>query len=58
MGILEFIFGIILALLVAIVILGSIMTIWDTRKLEAENENLKLKMEYKKSKERGGKNDK
>lgn len=45
MGILDFIFGIIVLITISFLIIGGIATIWDTKELEQENEELKVKME-------------
>lgn len=60
MGALDFIFYTLAMLIGAIVIIGVVCTIWDTKKLEDENECLRkqvqslktryIKREYKKSK--------
>lgn len=44
MSILEFIFGIIVTVLIALTIIGAICTKYDTEKLENENEKLKQEL--------------
>lgn len=61
MNILEFIFGILVLIVVFIIGIGIICTKWNTQKLEDENNKLKeelqamrerkVKREYKKAKE-------
>lgn len=50
MGILEFIFGIIVVTAVVFTVVGTVAMIYDTKKLEEENE--KLKADLKKARER------
>jgi hypothetical protein len=50
MGILEFIFGIIVVTAVVFTVVGAVAMIYDTKKLEEENE--KLKADLKKARER------
>lgn len=62
MGILEAICSVIITIVIAMTILGVVVTIYDTKKLEEENERLredlqkararKLKSEYKKVEEK------
>lgn len=64
MGVLDFIFGILVLAVVFIIALGGICMHYDTKKLEQENEELrnnlkkarerKLKREYKKASDIGG----
>ena len=64
MGVLDFIFGILVLAVVFIIVLGGICMHYDTKKLEQENEELrenlqkarerKLKREYKKASDIGG----
>lgn len=64
MGVLDFIFGILVLAVVFIITLGGICMHYDTKKLEQENEELrenlkkarerKLKREYKKASNVGG----
>lgn len=61
MGVLDFIFGILVLAVVFILVFGTVCMHYDTKKLELENERLKedlkksrekkLKAEYKKAKE-------
>jgi len=65
MGVLDFIFGILVLAVILFIGVGAICMKWDTRKLEEENqqlrENLKKarsrvsKREYKKASDVGGK---
>ena len=65
MGVLDFIFGILVLGAVFIIALGGICMHYDTKKLEKENEELrdslkkarerKIKREYKKASDMGGK---
>lgn len=53
MGILDFIFGTLILLSVVFILAGIIGMIWDTKDLEQENTELKIKME--KLRKNGGK---
>lgn len=55
MTILEFIFGIIVLLVGAFVVIGVVCTIWDSSKVESENQRLKEKLIEKEYKKVGGK---
>lgn len=65
MGVLDFIFGVLVLGVIFIIALGGICMHYDTKKLEQENEELrnnlkkarerKIKREYKKASDIGGK---
>lgn len=55
MGVLDFIFGILVLAVIFIIGVGAVCMKWDTKKLEEEN--IKLKEELKKSREKKSKSE-